>query len=146
MKNNLLVSLIDKDIVQEGTEIVIFRVGDTMNGHSNFKVEQAVEVVETEIKNGNALLKTESAFDHKIFLVGADHIFKIDGMWPEILGDVYGFNPDGTKKKVKIDPETGEEIKRGRKPKKKRSTTIKPIGKKKIRLANQKKAGQVANK
>ncbi len=138
MKNNLLVSLINKGIVQEGTEIVIFRFGNTMYGNSNFKVEQTVEVVEIEIKNGTAFLKTESAFDHKTFLVSADYIFTVDGMKPEILGDVYGFNLDGTRKKVKIDPETGEEIKRGRKPKKKRSTIAKPIGKKKRKLMSRK--------
>lgn len=140
MKNNLLASLIDKSIVQEGTEIVIFRSGTSMNASTrDFKVEQTVEVLKTEIKNGIVFLQTESVFGHVKFLINAKHIFTIDGMKPEIIGDVYGFNPDGTKKKVKIDPETGEEIKRGRKPKKKRSTTIKPTGKKKIRLANQKK-------
>lgn len=138
MKNKLLVSLINKAIVQEGTEIIIYRSGTTMNGNysSEFKVQQNVEVITSEIKNGIAFLRTESPFDHKRFLINADHIFKIDGMEPEILGGVYGFNPDGTKKKVKIDPITGEEIKRGRKPKKKRSTIIKPIGKKKIKLEN----------
>lgn len=139
MKNNLLVSLINKGIVQEGTEIVIYRFGATMSGRiKGFSVEQIVEVIEFEIKNGLAILKTESTFDHKKFLVDAKHIFTIDGMKPEILGDVYGFNPDGTRKKVKIDPVTGEEIKRGRKPKKKRSTIAKPIGKKKRKLMSRK--------
>ena len=139
MKNKLLVSLIEKSIVQEGTEIVIFRTGTSMNGNiRDFKVEQHVEVIGSEIKNGIALLQTESPFTYKRFLINAKHIFIIDGMKPEILGDVYGFNPDGTRKKVKIDPVTGEEIKRGRKPKKKRNNT-KPIGKKKIKLAARKK-------
>jgi len=139
MKNNLLVSLINKGIVQEGTGIIIFRSGTTINGNiGNFKVEQAVEVIDPEITNGIAFLKTESPFDYKRFLINAKHIFTIDGMKPEILGDVYGFNPDGTKKKVKIDPVTGEEIKRGRKPKKKRSTIAKPIGKKKRKLMSRK--------
>lgn len=146
MKNNLLISLIDKGIVQEGTEIVIFRSGTSMNGSTkDFKVEQSVEVLKTEIKNGIVFLQTESVFDHVKFLINAKHIFTIDGMKPEIIGDVYGFNPDGTKKKVKIDPITGEEIKRGRKPKKKRSTTIKPIGKKKKKLMSR-KARQHNNK
>jgi len=139
MKNNLLVSLVNRGIVQEGTEIIIHRSANTMGATIKFDVEQAVEVISTEIKNGIAFLKTESAFDHKRFLVSADYIFTIDGMKPEIIGDVYGFKPDGTKKKVKIDPVTGEEIKRGRRPKKPRSTITKPIGKKKIRLANEKK-------
>jgi len=139
MKNKLLISLIEKSIVQEGTEIIIFRTGTAMNGNTkDFSVEQHVEVIGSEIKNGIALLQTESPFDYKRFLINAKHIFKIDGMKPEILGDVYGFNPDGTRKKVKIDPETGEEIKRGRKPKKKRDNT-KPIGKKKRKLAARKK-------
>lgn len=139
MKNNLLISLIDKGIIQEGTEIVIFRSGTTMDGNTrDFKVEQVVEVIKSEIKNGIAFLKTESPFDYKKFLINAKHILTIDGMKPEILGGVYGFNPDGTRKKVKIDPETGEEIKRGRKPKKKRSTIVKPIGKKKRKLMSRK--------
>jgi len=146
MKNNLLVSLVNRGIVQEGTEILIHRFANTMGGTIKFDVEQSVEVISTEIKNGIAFLKTESAFDHKRFLVSANHIFTIDGMKPEIIGDVYGFKSDGTRKEVKIDPVTGEEIKRGRKPKKPRSTITKPIGKKKIRLANQKKVGAVANK
>lgn len=139
MKNNLLVSLINKGIVQEGTEVVIYRSGTTMSGHiKGFNVEQIVEVIDAKIKNGLAILETESTLDHKKFLVGAKHIFIIDGMRPEILGDVYGFNPNGTKKKVKIDPVTGEEIKRGRKPKKKRSITTKLVGKKKRELMNRK--------
>lgn len=139
MKNNLLISLITKGIVQEGTEIVIFRSGTSMNGNiRDFRVRQAVEVLKAEIKNGTVFLETESVFDHIKFLVNAKHIFTIDGMEPEIIGDVYGFNPDGTKKKVKIDPITGEEIKRGRKPKKKRSTTTKLIGKKKKKLIRRK--------
>ena len=61
MKNKLLVSLIEKSIVQEGTEIVIFRTGTSMNGNiRDFKVEQHVEVIGSEIKNGIALLQTES--------------------------------------------------------------------------------------
>ena len=139
MKNNLLISLINKGIIQEGTEVVIFRSGNTMNGGAgDFKVEQNVEIIDLEIRAGIVILKTESPFDHKTFTIGAKHIFSIDGMKPEIIGDVYGFKPDGTKKKVKIDPVTGEEIKRGRKPKKKRSTIVKPIGKKKRKLMSRK--------
>ena len=139
MKNNLLISLITKGIVQEGTEIVIFRSGTGMNGNiKDFRVQQAVEVLKAEIKNGTVFLETESVFNHVKFLVNAKHIFTIDGMEPEIIGDVYGFNPDGTKKKVKIDPITGEEIKRGRKPKKRRSTITKLIGKKKKKLIRRK--------
>lgn len=131
MKNNLLISLIKKNIVRKGTEIIIFRSGTTMDGNRiNFRVRQAIEIVEIEIKKGIAFLTTKEVTNDKKFLINAKHIFKIDGMKPEILGGVYGFNSDGTKKKVKIDPITGEEIKRGRKPKKKNNITTTSIRKK----------------
>ena len=131
MNNDLMKSLINTNVIRPGTELGILRLGNTMDGRKaaahHIKLytpedadgnQEAIKVNANHVvetydcgieEDGTAFVKAHSTVDGKRFKLKAPHIVLIDHMLPEKLARVYGFNPDGTKRK--------QGKKRGRKPK-----------------------------
>jgi len=133
MNNDLLVNLINISVIKPGTEIAILRYGrniagvkiasllynvygeEDKDGNQVQKTVRANHIVETSkcgVDDGVGYVRTFSVIDGKLFKLYAPDIKLIDHMLPEKLAKVYGFNPDGSKRK--------QGKKRGRKPNKPR--------------------------
>lgn len=134
MNNDLLVNLINISIIKPGTEIAILRYGrniagakvasllyrvydeEDKNGDQTRQTINANHIVETNKcgvdEEGLGYIEATSVIDETNFKLYADDVKLIDHMLPEKLGKVYGFNPDGSKRK--------QGKKRGRKPNKPR--------------------------
>lgn len=132
MNSDLLTNLINISVIKPGTEIAILRYGTSMDGSRTatnllkvysdedndgtqnpikINANHIVEIYECGVdKEGVVYIKAHSVVDGKKFRLCASDIKLIDHMLPEKLAGVYGFNPDGTKKK--------QGKKRGRKPNK----------------------------
>lgn len=131
MNNDLMVNLINTNVIRPGTEVAILRLGTSIDGSataSHFlrvfsaedkdgeqetitvKANHIVETFECGVTDkGIGFIKAHSIVDGTNFLLKAKDIHLIDNMLPEKIAKVYGFNADGTKRKL------GK--KRGRKPK-----------------------------
>ena len=131
MNNDLMANLINTNVIKPGTELGVMRIGTSMDGSPvishriklysaedtdgnqtaiSVNANHIVEVYECGIdEQKRAFAKAHSIIDGKRYIVFAIHVKLIDHMLPEKLAKVYGFNPDGTKKK--------QGKKRGRKPK-----------------------------
>jgi len=131
MNPDLLLNLINISVIKPGTEIAILRYGTSMdgsktatlrmkiysgedkNGNQNqtkINANHIVEVYECGIDSDNIpFMKVYSTVDGKKFILRAKDVKLIDHMLPEKIAAIYGFKPDGTKKK--------QGKKRGRKPK-----------------------------
>lgn len=131
MNPDLLLKMININVIKPGTEIAILRYGVSMDGGktathlirvfssedkdgnqktSTIQANHIVEVNECGVdENGEAYIKAQSTVDGKPFILRSEDVKLIDQMLPEKIAKVYGFNPDGTKKK--------QGKKRGRKPK-----------------------------
>ena len=127
MNQSLLTNLINSNVIRPGTELAILRYGIGLDGRSkvatNFimagtdgkseqtKANHIVEVCRCyrNAQDNGILIEAYSTVDGELFKVKPDDIHLIDGMSPKKIAYVYGYNEDGTKRKV------GK--KRGRKPK-----------------------------
>jgi hypothetical protein len=126
MEEGLLISLINKGVIREGTEIGIVRPGTGMDGSrivsdrilvtsrtngecKRSKANHITEVYKIDNSGDKTQLFVGSTVDGCIFKIASNHIFTIDGMTPEDIAKVYNLDLDGARKK------TGR--KRGRKPK-----------------------------
>ena len=132
MNNDLLINLINISVIKPGTDIAILRYGYDMagakiaslllnvyddedkDGNQNKETIRANHIVETSEcgvdDEGLGYIRAFSIIDGKSFKLYAHDVKLIDHMLPEKIGKVYGFNPDGSKRK--------QGKKRGRKPNK----------------------------
>lgn len=126
MNQSLLTNLINSNVIRPGTELAILRYGIGLDGikrvATNFimvgtnespertKANHIVEVHKCyENEKGEILIEAYSTADGELFNVKPADIHLIDGMSPKKIAYVYGYNEDGSKRKL------GK--KRGRKPK-----------------------------
>lgn len=107
--NELLVTLINKDVVRKGTELLIPRAGRDLAGNNSILFDHVVEVIETKIKDGIGYCLARSTEDNAPFRVSAKSIYLLDGMDPSRIAHSFGFKLDGSPRS------SGK--KRGRKPK-----------------------------
>lgn len=128
MNNDLLRALINTSVIRPGTEFAILRIGVGLDGRrstSNFfvvgtdekqeriKANHTVEVCRCIIDGHDKIvIEARSIVDGVAFNIKSNDIQLIDGMNPKKLAYVYGYNEDGTLRKL------GK--KRGRKSKKDR--------------------------
>ena len=113
MLNSMLVTLINKNVVQSGTTVSIYRSAPALGGYGTVRVQEEVTVIKATIdESGTARLLAENVFDKTKYKIKAENIRTLDGMKPHILAGVFGIDEDGTLKP--------EGKKRGRKPKNKR--------------------------
>lgn len=110
--------LINTNVIKEGTLLTFIRLGKDLSGTLNVPSIEIMELVLIHNKNEKLILEGTSVETGRIFKIKPGNIYRIDGMKPKYVAAAYGFEVDGKKKPVKIDPITGEEIKRGRKRKK----------------------------
>lgn len=119
MRESLFVSLIYKCIIKKGTRLGVNVKKQQFVG-SGFIDTYDTVIIENarKRKNGKIYINAKSETDKTYHIIESENICDIDGMDPVRLASVHNIKPDGTTKYVKIDPLTGEEVKRGRKPKK----------------------------
>lgn len=115
-KSKLLKCLIDEGIITAGCVVKAKYMGKNLAGQytvpkvGKFTFERLVDTTTpylTELRNEN----------NQLILVDMSDIIEVDGMDLIRLAETYDMKPDGTKKKVKLDPITGMPIRRGRKSK-----------------------------
>ena len=107
--NDLMISLINKNVIQTGTELLIARAGFDLSGNKTTPFKHTVEVIETKVIDEKGYCLARSIQDDAHFKIQARDIFEIDGMTPNRIADSFGLKTDGSSKTV------GK--KRGRKPK-----------------------------
>lgn len=111
----LVKSLIERNIISEDTVITaIFpakSLGDTIHMQGEFVFEKLSEL------NGIEYIQAFRPANQIRYRLLLNNITKVDGMGLNRLASIYGLKSDGTTKAQKIDPITGQPIRRGRKPK-----------------------------
>jgi len=109
LTNSLLVALINKGVVREGTKLVVPRPGKDLSGSDTIPFNHFFEVIETKIEDGIGYCAVKSIEDEAECRVRAEIIKSIDGMDSARIARSFGLNPDGSPRSL------GK--KRGRKPK-----------------------------
>jgi len=102
MNEDLLISLINNGIVNEGTEVTILRAGYNIGGSNTVRSLQYVELREIEVIDNKACLTGISIIDGTQHKLQARHILQVDGMNPERLNEA--FKTDGKKRGRKPNP------------------------------------------
>lgn len=110
METALFKTLVDKNLVQTGTTLLVKRLAVGLSGQHDTPVEEEFQVVDFINKGADSIqVKAFRTTDGHGYRIKPHSILEIDGMDPVVLGKIYRIKPDGTLKAA------GN--KRGRKPK-----------------------------
>lgn len=102
MEDELLISLINNGIVNEGTEVTVLQVGRDMGGIIHVKSRHNIELRKIEVIDNKVYLTAFSVSNGKQYELEARHILQIDGMEPSRLNEA--FKADGKKRGRKPNP------------------------------------------
>lgn len=117
MHNNLLNSLVEKNVISAGSEIEVRYLARGLDGNFRELVQDVFTIREIhKLSSGLISLICFRNRDGAELKTGADAIVKIDGMDPADLGRAFDIMPDGKMRTVKLD-EFGNPVRRGRKKK-----------------------------
>lgn len=97
MDSNLLSALIEKQIVQPGTEISVKLPGHDLSGITRVYNDVILEIQKIQQDKSNQIvLISSSTVDGRRYSIKSSHINMIDGMTPKKIGAIYNLRPDGT--------------------------------------------------
>ena len=117
MLSNLANVLISKGIIKSTTEIKASFNAVSLSGLPDNKLTGTFRINSIfKETSGRVLFEVYDSLSRKIMIPSED-VEMIDGMEPERLASIYNIKPNGQSKSCKIDPITGQEMRRGRKPK-----------------------------
>ena len=116
MNFNLTSKLIKQGVLLPNTEVEAKFKTKGLTGHEVIERIDRFLIKSMFKKNDEEFIfELSSINEPRIVKVPNINILKIDGMEIKRIAQVFNFKLDGTKKEYKIDPFTGEPIKRGRK-------------------------------